>query len=67
MRAAPWFLALMPWLFVWIWSTGFLVAKFGQPYAEPFTLLSMRFAAAMVVLLLIIPGIKLAWLRDRRL
>ena len=67
MRVAPWFLALMPWLFVWIWSTGFLVAKFGQPYAEPFTLLSMRFAAAMLVLLFIIPGIKLSWLRDRRL
>lgn len=46
---------------MWVWSTGFLVAKFGQPYAEPFTLLSIRFAAAMLVLLLIIPGFKGSW------
>jgi drug/metabolite transporter (DMT)-like permease len=51
----------MPWIFVWVWSTGFLVAKFGQPYAEPFTLLSIRFAAAMLVLLLIIPSFKGSW------
>jgi len=54
MIVPTWFIALMPWVFVWVWSTGFLVAKFGQPYAEPFTLLSIRFAAAMLVLLLII-------------
>ena len=58
MIAPNWFIALMPWVFVWVWSTGFLVAKFGQPYAEPFTLLSIRFAAAMLVLLLIIPRFK---------
>jgi len=61
MIAPPWFIVLMPWVFVWVWSTGFLVAKFGQPYAEPFTLLSIRFAAAMLVLLFIIPGFKASW------
>ncbi|HCH24497.1 MAG TPA: EamA family transporter [Oceanospirillaceae bacterium] len=61
MIAPPWFIVLMPWIFVWVWSTGFLVAKFGQPYAEPFTLLSIRFAAAMLVLLLIIPRFKGGW------
>ena len=55
---SPRFVAFMPWLFVWIWSTGFLVAKFGQPYAEPFTLLTIRFALAMLVLLLIMPLFK---------
>ena len=40
----------MPWVFVWVWSTGFLVAKLGRPYAEPFTLLSYRFALALAVL-----------------
>jgi len=44
------FVRLMPWVFVWVWSTGFLVAKLGRPYAEPFTLLSYRFALALAVL-----------------
>ncbi|MDC9720791.1 MAG: DMT family transporter [Gammaproteobacteria bacterium] len=47
------FIRFMPWIFVWVWSTGFLVAKLGRPYAEPFTLLSYRFALALVVLWLI--------------
>jgi acetoin utilization deacetylase AcuC-like enzyme/drug/metabolite transporter (DMT)-like permease len=29
------FVVAMPWLFVLIWSTGFIVAKYGMPYAEP--------------------------------
>ena len=44
------FVRLMPWIFVWVWSTGFLVAKLGKSYAEPFTLLSYRFAFALAVL-----------------
>jgi len=41
---------LTPWLFVWIWSTGFLAAKYGLPYAEPFTLLSYRIALTLIVM-----------------
>ncbi|MCP4791294.1 MAG: DMT family transporter [Gammaproteobacteria bacterium] len=67
MTAPTWFVALMPWVFVWVWSTGFLVAKFGQPYAEPFTLLSIRFACAMLVLLLIMPLFKTKWSNNPRL
>ena len=33
------FTRLMPPLFVLLWSTGFIGAKFGLPYAEPFTFL----------------------------
>jgi drug/metabolite transporter (DMT)-like permease len=36
--------ALAPGLFVLLWSTGFIGAKLGVPYAEPFTFLSLRFA-----------------------
>lgn len=36
--------------FVLIWSTGFVVARYGLPYAEPLTFLSMRFAGVLVVL-----------------
>ena len=38
----------MPFLFVLIWSTGFIVAKFGLPYAPPLTFLSLRFLGVPV-------------------
>ena len=34
----------MPWVFVLIWSTGFIVARYGMPHAPPLTFLSMRYA-----------------------
>jgi len=39
-----------PALFVFLWSTGFIGAKFGLPYAEPLTFLLIRYA--LVVLLM---------------
>lgn len=39
-----------PALFVLLWSTGFVGAKYGLPYAEPFTFLSLRLAIAAVLL-----------------
>jgi drug/metabolite transporter (DMT)-like permease len=35
-----------PALFVLLWSTGFVGAKYGLPYAEPFTFLGARLAVA---------------------
>ncbi|SOY44239.1 conserved hypothetical protein; putative TRANSMEMBRANE PROTEIN [Cupriavidus taiwanensis] len=55
-RATLW-VASMPWLFVLIWSTGFIVAKYGMPYAEPMTFLFLRFAG---VLALMVPFVLLA-------
>lgn len=43
-------LATMPLLFVALWSTGFIGAKFGLPYAEPFTFLFIRFALTLALL-----------------
>jgi len=34
----------MPLAFVLIWSTGFIVARFGMPHSPPLTFLSIRFA-----------------------
>ncbi|MEL6382865.1 MAG: DMT family transporter [Cyanobacteria bacterium J06626_18] len=48
----------LEFLFVVLWSTGFIGAKYGLPYAGPFTLLFIRYA--LVVLLLF------AWLSYRR-
>lgn len=44
------FTRAMPWLFVLLWSTGFIGAKYGLPYAEPFTFLSIRFVAIIALL-----------------
>ena len=43
----------MPPVFVLLWSTGFIGSKFGLPYAEPFTFLSLRFAIAATALTLL--------------
>jgi drug/metabolite transporter (DMT)-like permease len=34
----------MPLVFVGIWSTGFVVARYGMPYAPPLSFLAIRFA-----------------------
>jgi drug/metabolite transporter (DMT)-like permease len=41
---------LMPGVFVLLWSTGFIGAKFGLPHAEPFTFLVWRFATLTALL-----------------
>ncbi|MBC8337108.1 MAG: DMT family transporter [Rhodospirillales bacterium] len=40
----------MPALLVFLWSTGFVGAKWGLPYAEPFTFVAIRFAIAAMIL-----------------
>ncbi|WP_229505582.1 DMT family transporter [Massilia genomosp. 1] len=51
----------MPVFFVLLWSTGFIVAKFGLPYAPPLTFLLLRCAAVLVVLLPIVLIWKAPW------
>lgn len=51
----------MPYLFVLIWSTGFVVAKFGLPYAPPLTFLLLRFISVLVVLLPIVLLMRAPW------
>ena len=43
-------LAAMPGVFVLIWSTGFVVARYGMPHAPPFTFLAARFFLSMLCL-----------------
>ena len=40
----------VPSLFVVLWSTGYIGSKFGAPYAEPFTFLSLRFVLVIAVM-----------------
>ena len=43
--------ALAPLVFVLVWSTGFIVAKFGLPYSPPLTFLLLRYLGVIVLLL----------------
>ena len=42
--------ALYPLLFVALWSTGFIGAKFGLPDAEPLTFLALRYFVVLVLM-----------------
>jgi drug/metabolite transporter (DMT)-like permease len=46
----PTFAQIVPGLFVLLWSTGFLGARYAMPWAEPFTFLGIRFALAFAIL-----------------
>lgn len=41
---------LFPPLFVVLWATGFIGARYAMPWAEPFAFLSLRFALAAVIM-----------------
>jgi drug/metabolite transporter (DMT)-like permease len=42
-------LAAMPAVFVLIWSTGFVVARYGMPHAPPMGFLAWRYALSMLL------------------
>lgn len=44
-------LRAMPWVFVLIWSTGFIVARYGMPYAPPMKFLALRYALSVLCFL----------------
>lgn len=47
-RGTAGWLRAMPVLFVLIWSTGFIVARYGMPYAPPLKFLAVRYALSVV-------------------
>ena len=51
----------MPAIFVVLWSTGFVGAKYGLPYAEPFTFLLWRFMIVALLLLLAAFALRAPW------
>ena len=59
------FTRFAPWIFVFIWSTGWIVAKFGAPNADPLTFLSTRYALAAGLLALIIGFSRIEWPKAR--
>ena len=57
---------VMPAVFVLIWSTGFVVAKYGLPYAPPLTFLSIRYALSLLCFLVWIALARVSWPRGRQ-
>ncbi|WP_457089261.1 DMT family transporter [Microvirga sp. P5_D2] len=55
-----------PPLFVLIWATGFIVARFVAPYAEPLTFLLVRYLLAILVLGVIVVAVRAPWPRTGR-
>ena len=47
-----------PVVFVLLWSTGFVGAKYILPYAEPFVFLTIRYASAAIILFLLAKALR---------
>jgi drug/metabolite transporter (DMT)-like permease len=56
-------LSPIPIFFVFLWSTGFIIAKFGLPYAPPLTFLVIRCAGAVLFLIPLVLIWKAPWPR----
>ena len=48
-------------IFIIIWSSGFIVSRFGMPFSEPMTFLFLRFSGVCVLMLPIILWKKIPW------
>jgi len=55
-----------PVLFVWLWSTGFIGAKLGLPFADPGVFLFVRFVITAALLILLVSLFLGPWPRDAR-
>jgi drug/metabolite transporter (DMT)-like permease len=55
----------MPVVFVLIWSTGFVVARYGMPHAPPLTFLAWRFALSILAFGVWIALARAAWPQGR--
>lgn len=58
-------LRAMPWVFVFLWSTGFIVARFGMPHAPAMSFLWVRFVLSLACFLPWIWLAKVAWPKSR--
>ncbi len=57
---------IAPGVFVVIWSTGFIGARYGLPYAAPMTLLGVRMSLATVAFALLVIALRAPRIRHRR-
>ena len=62
LRANP----LLPGLFVVLWSTGFIAAKYGLPYAPPLEFLLLRFSLVTLLMTLVTLATRAPWPQGAR-
>jgi drug/metabolite transporter (DMT)-like permease len=55
----------MPWVFVLIWSTGFIVARYGMPHSPPLTFLSIRYGLSLLCFVAWVLWADVPWPRER--
>ncbi len=56
----------LPFLFVLLWSTGFIGAKYGLPYAEPLTFLGARYLLVLALMLSVALLFRAPWPAQRQ-
>ncbi len=56
----------MPWVFVLIWSTGFIVARYAMPYAPPLSFLAIRYALSVLCFGLWVMVVRAPWPTSQR-
>ena len=55
---------LYPFLFIFLWSTGFIGAKYGLPYAEPLSFLLIRYGLVIALMTVIALATRAPWPKD---
>lgn len=56
----------MPLAFVLIWSTGFIVARYGMPSSPPMKFLAVRYGLSVLCLLVWVAASRVSWPADTR-
>jgi len=51
----------IPALFVLLWATGFIGARYAMPWAEPFSFLAARFLLAFAILACVVMAFRTGW------
>lgn len=64
-RASDAWVRAMPAVFVLIWSTGFIVARYGMPHSPPFSFLLTRYLFSIACFLPWIVWAKVPWPQNR--
>jgi len=63
--SSSWWVRAMPAVFIPVWSTGFIVARYGMPHAPPLAFLCLRYAFSLLCFLAWIAWARPAWPRGR--
>ncbi len=59
-------ITLMPFLFVFLWSTGFIAAKYALPFITPFYFLFIRMTLTSAIFFLLCLFLRASWLSSRQ-